>query len=717
MLGLKLIKLLCSDDTVVIRFRKGKIDRARQLLWLSDGQWERIELHLPMDVRGVKRADDRRVGRENISQGGLKNLATIRRFRECESRHAGGLAIGSIKRYPAHYMLKEPDGHCLTRQLQRAVRAPGRGVIMVGAGRVLRARGKDCGVGLVVGLAGTVLLFHNLAGRSIPTTLWGNDLDPNLTVWIVEWGYHTIFQRLAPFDFWNANSYFPHPDSLAFSDSMLSAQLLYAPFRWLGFSPLPALYLTMAGFCVIGAALTDYFLRAYEFNAGERAIVIVAAHFSLPMTAFLTGHYQLFGMQLVPPLLLATHRLLSTWHGRDLVLITTLFCLAGGFATYTVPMVGLVGILVAIAFSGRFIKYRKNSLNIFVALGWKSIAISLAMLGLFFVVQLLPYLSLFGTLPPQPMSETLKYSARPWSILLDASASSFWYKPRQMIYGYGERAAFPGFPLLLLGAIGGIGFLRRVPAARLQGVDKSVIPLATFAVTVFFICWVLSWGPYLSPFPLSDSKLDLPFLALAKLIPGVQNIRAPGRFAQFYGLPLGLMAVVSARYVAAQLRLPAPAIAAVIAVIVLVDQMPQSQTYPFTISHADFFRTAKPLIKEGKPLIVLPITGADHFATWSNRERQLVSSTIHWGKLVTGVGSRDTPEQDELLDLDGQLRRGTGSLANIVAYARRLNISTLVLFPDDYPADVRAKITAQAEELPAHTVLRNSEGLILQLPP
>ena len=33
----------------------------RNLFWLSDGQWRRIEPHLPTDVRGVERADDRRV--------------------------------------------------------------------------------------------------------------------------------------------------------------------------------------------------------------------------------------------------------------------------------------------------------------------------------------------------------------------------------------------------------------------------------------------------------------------------------------------------------------------------------------------------------------------------------------------------------------------------------------------------------------------------------
>jgi putative transposase len=33
----------------------------RNLFWLSDEQWKRIEPRLPRDVRGVERVDDRRV--------------------------------------------------------------------------------------------------------------------------------------------------------------------------------------------------------------------------------------------------------------------------------------------------------------------------------------------------------------------------------------------------------------------------------------------------------------------------------------------------------------------------------------------------------------------------------------------------------------------------------------------------------------------------------
>jgi hypothetical protein len=571
------------------------------------------------------------------------------------------------------------------------------------------------GVGIFVGLVGVAILFHGLAGRPVAATLWGNDLDPNLIVWTVEWVYHSIFVWATPFDLWNANSYYPHLKSLAYSDSMLSAQLLYAPLRLLGISTLPALYLTLAAVCVAGATLTDHLLRNYQFTAGERALAIGAAHFSLPITVFLIVNFQLFGMQLAPPFFLVLHRLLNRWHGTDLVLVTILFCLAGGFATYFVPMAGLVAVLVCLIFLARLVRYQ-SGVSVVRALGWKSIAASLAILLVFFVVQMLPYLSLFRSLPPQSLSETFQYSARPWSILLDASSRSLWYKPRPMTWGYWERTAFPGFSLLLLAGVGGFAFLRRAPGVSLDATDKPAIPLAAYALAVFAVCWVLSWGPWLRPC-CSGFQLDLPYLFFVHFVPGVSNVRAPGRFAQFFGLPLGLIAVLSARWWGTRWRLATTIGAALLAAVVLIDQLPNIAIYPFNIDHADFFRAAKPLIKQGEPIIELPIAGPDPVATWRARLRQLVSSMILWNRLVDGAGSRETPELNELIDLDKRLHHGEASLADVATFARKLGISTLVLFFDDYSPDMREKIEHEIPDVGARLLVSNPEGLILRLTP
>jgi pimeloyl-ACP methyl ester carboxylesterase len=46
---------------MLIRFWEGIGITRRNLFWLSDEQWARIKPHLPTDVRGVERVDDRRV--------------------------------------------------------------------------------------------------------------------------------------------------------------------------------------------------------------------------------------------------------------------------------------------------------------------------------------------------------------------------------------------------------------------------------------------------------------------------------------------------------------------------------------------------------------------------------------------------------------------------------------------------------------------------------
>ncbi len=111
--------------------------------------------------------------------------------------------------------------------------------------------------GIAVGLLGTVLLFHDLAGRDWSSTLWGGQYDPKFLYWTFQWVYHALFEQWDWLNLYNANQYFPHDNTLAFSDPMLSAMVLYAPLRWIGLAPLTAIYLTLMGICMVGSVLTD----------------------------------------------------------------------------------------------------------------------------------------------------------------------------------------------------------------------------------------------------------------------------------------------------------------------------------------------------------------------------------------------------------------------------------------------------------------------------
>ena len=58
------------------------------LFWLSDAQWERIEPHLPTDVRGVERADDR-----CVISGIVHVLKSGCRWRDCPPEYGPSTTV------------------------------------------------------------------------------------------------------------------------------------------------------------------------------------------------------------------------------------------------------------------------------------------------------------------------------------------------------------------------------------------------------------------------------------------------------------------------------------------------------------------------------------------------------------------------------------------------------------------------------------------------
>jgi transposase len=70
----------------------------RNLFWLSDEQWLRIEPHLPRDVRGKERVDDRRV----IS-GILHVLKSGCRWCDCPPEYGPPTTIPTRRRAQTHW--------------------------------------------------------------------------------------------------------------------------------------------------------------------------------------------------------------------------------------------------------------------------------------------------------------------------------------------------------------------------------------------------------------------------------------------------------------------------------------------------------------------------------------------------------------------------------------------------------------------------------------
>src|SRR5271170_6395115 len=76
-------------------YDSGAEEMQRNLFWLNDEQWRQIEPHLPMDVRGKDRVDDRRVISASsmfsraAAGGAIARRNTARRRRSTIASYAG----------------------------------------------------------------------------------------------------------------------------------------------------------------------------------------------------------------------------------------------------------------------------------------------------------------------------------------------------------------------------------------------------------------------------------------------------------------------------------------------------------------------------------------------------------------------------------------------------------------------------------------------------
>lgn len=556
----------------------------------------------------------------------------------------------------------------------------------------------DCG-GILTGLCGTIILFKDLIFSGTPDVLWADDFDSRLIYWIVNWGYHILFEQRQPFNFWNANSFYPNTMTLAYSDSLLGMQLLFAPLRMLGFSPLPSLYLTLAGLCIIGAVLTEYALhRTGYFSFAERLLITFSAHFSLSVTSFLV-HYQLFGFQLAPSFFLFLYLYLRDLKRKDLFVLVSLFVVGISIAMYLAPMLFVLCILVSVPLVLGQIK-GLGIKQLLRKVGMRSVGIFVAGVLVIYFVQVKPYLEIAQGFPRQSFEETALYSADLSSILVGVSKFSFWYGPIEYsVYGAWEYAIFPGFVLLTLSAFYGIGILGRLvkryfissrcnSAFQKLREDAISIPgdFVLYMAILFVSAMVLSWGPYYK----SDHSIRLPFFYLAEFVFGLSDVRAPGRFGMFIPLPLAVFAVTFLR-ISVIHRSAHRWIVLLFTFLIVVESFPRFSVFPFSVDGEGIYQRVSQEIKVGTPLLELPVFGRDHFETIRIAMQQLDGSTIHWGKLMVGYGSNKTTAQyKHLLYLDKLIQEDLADPIEILDFGRQYGISHFLIHLNHYaPAVVQ----------------------------
>lgn len=561
--------------------------------------------------------------------------------------------------------------------------------------------------GALVGVIGCAVVFRAVLGSWRPPVFWADEFDARLVLWIAEWGFHALVESGDWRGFFDANSFYPHARTLAYSESLLSLQLLYAPLRALGVDRLDALYVALAGFTVLGTTLSYAALTRIDELLGsdaslsrlEKSFIVVAAHWSLCVTGFLV-HYQLFGFHLAIPFLLYLFVYLERWRRSDLIALCLVGPLAVCFAGYLAPfLLTLSGLLAAARFARR---PRELIARVDAHLRLPDLLLVVMVAAALYAVAFRPYLLVRNELGRQSFADTVTYSARPASILVDVSANSALYpRLRRPSPGDWERAVFPGATLLIGGVALAVLTVRRGPAG-----SGPMRRLQAHAVVLLAASWVLSLGPYLPQLP----ALPLPFAWLSVVVPGLREVRAPGRLGMFFALPLAIFAVVAIRSAFARHR---RAVLAVVLALFIVESWPVYPVYVYALPHEKTYRAVAERLAPRTPLLELPAFVNDHFGTLTNVMNQLLGSTYHWARLVVGYGAKSTPEYHQLLYVDWQLIQGQVAFPEMIRFARGLGIEHVLIHFDGYPAASRARIRAEVDATPGLEPLHREGGDLL----
>ena len=549
--------------------------------------------------------------------------------------------------------------------------------------------------GLWVGIFGTIFLFRKLFFLPSGKYLWADNFDAKLVYWMVNWGHHILFEAKDPLNFWNSNNFFPETNTLAYSESILGIQIFFSPLRFMGISPLKALYLSFAGFLILGCVLTAYALRRLNFfSTAEIIIITFVAHFGLSFTNILS-HYQFFGFSVGPAFFLYLYLYLQDFKKSDMAMACALFFLGTTFSTYFAPMSVVVAVFIVIP---SFIQRLRDFgvVGLIKKIGWGSLAIAFAFAIPLYLIQLRPYLSQFKLSASQPITDYIQFSAAPISIFVEHSINSFWYAPAgYSTFGEWEYAYFPGYLLLL----GGFIYLAVVGAQAIKHLLLKILTkdlslsqdfwqkhsFSIYWIIFFFMTWFLSFGPYIT----SEAFPSYPYKALLGIIPGLVNVRAPGRFGMWLGIPLAIFTVLLLRKIKVS-KYYHNLMVILFMAVVIVESTPNHPIFQTSMDPNGIYTKLSQYISPGTPLIELPIFGKDNLDTLNNVMQQLIGSTFHWADMVVGYGAKASPTYEELLYLDSILQKGS-DISWMLNFSSKMHISHYLVKLTAYPEEIQTE--------------------------
>lgn len=366
--------------------------------------------------------------------------------------------------------------------------------------------------------------------------------DGLLNVWIIAWVGHTLITD--PLNLFNANIFYPYPNTLAFSETMLPQGLFALPFN-LAFDN------TVLGYNLV--LLASLFLAAYamylfvfDLTHSRGAGIVAGTIFAFnPYNLGNLAQVQLLSFGWIPLAMLWLRRLLSnstvnsqqsSVNFRLCFLFALFFSLQALSSFYYAFLAGFaVALYVLWFFITHASRASRNQVSRFTF--HVSILIRLvfafAIIALIVVPFFIPYLQVQREMGfERKVTESEPFSAS-LKLYTEVSPQNFLYgkflapNPPVMVGGYPLDNLFPGIIAVALAFIG-------------IAVTKNRERWLYFFLLAF--SFLLSLGPRLFLAPNIGTDITLPYRWLYEVLPVMRALRAPVRFDAVVMFALAVLA-------------------------------------------------------------------------------------------------------------------------------------------------------------------------------
>ncbi|HYM23597.1 MAG TPA: hypothetical protein VEU08_10320 [Vicinamibacterales bacterium] len=479
--------------------------------------------------------------------------------------------------------------------------------------------------------------------------------DGQFSVWNVAWVARALV--VDPRHVFNANIFYPHTLTLAYSESNLGAGALAVPVYWATRNPYAAHNAVLLVSFVLGGVGMYCLVRHLTADRVAAGVAGIAFSFCPYLSSHLP-HIQLLWTAGLPFAALALHRVADRPTAGRAAALGLVIAAQSYFCGYYAVFVALVTGFATLALA--WSRGVWTSGQYWTAVGGAA-AIAIAV-GLPVIVPYVEHQRATG------FARTLD-NARLFSATWRSFISSPSYVHSRMtarIGDFGTEQSFPGFVAVVFGAFGAVS------GWRLGGRFRETAGL--YAAIGALALWS-AFGP--------SGRL---YSALYAVIPVFSFLRAPGRFAIVVDFALCVLAGLGVAAVLARTRRPALA-GGVIACVAFAEML-----VPFNFPRV-------PPVDEGyRVLASLPVGPVLELPVYSPkfafvREEYMLASTIHWMPLIDAYSDYIPPDFVEAAEryADFPSREAFDAL-------RPLSARYAVFHPDKYDAAARASLMDRLRE-------------------